>query len=325
MKNLRLACVMVLSSALLSLPAFAQDDEMPIKRTFHDAVVSTYVHEFEPVKIDHQTKVLIDRYHQTIYASPDEENGTLEMQRMLQADGFSLASSDQPYQDRLADFDLLIIHGLPNNKIELENGGVFWKSPLSDSEVEAIVKFVDNGGGLFLTLSHWPNGSGALPLLEALSVKFRDGYIWSKEAPSFTDPKNGICSHYFGLSEEDGTLKVDHPALKSGLDVKRVDYLCGAAIFREKEDAIIRFPPSSINYSPKGIAKETSDDYAGLIGFQFGKGKVVIAGDQGMFRNFIFTFKEGEKLVDLPITLTESNDNANLFIDMMRWISPKIP
>ncbi len=298
--------------------------ENSIKREVIDAVVSDYVHEFPVLSTQHGSRVVIDRFHETIYSLPDEENGTLQMQDMMRRDGFTLVDATSSLDQHLQGADVLIIHGLPNDKVELPNGGVFWKSPLSSEEVDAIIRYIDAGGGLYLSLSHWPGGGGALPLLEALNVKLRDGYVWSKEYPSYVDPASGICSHYFGMSEADGTLNKGHPVAAGPLTVNKVDFLCGTAIFREKKDAILPFPAGSINYTTGEIAAEASDEYAGMIGFSYGKGKVVVATDQGMFRNFIFTFTDGENTEDIAVTLSADNDNANLFINMMRWLSAKI-
>ncbi|GJL94135.1 MAG: hypothetical protein DHS20C05_05400 [Hyphococcus sp.] len=288
-----------------------------------------YRHDFTPLALTHGTHVLIDRFHDTIYKNEGPATGASIMLDIMHRDGFSIEYTETAIDDAtLQNTDVLLIHGLPNDEIALQNGGVFWKSPLTEVELETIVRWVDQGGGLFVSLSHFPGGSGARPLLEAFAVKFRDGYLYSKEYPSFTDPDNGRCSHYFGMSTKDGTLNIDHPMLKSGLPVEKVDYHCGAAIFRNLEDAILPFPPGSGNFVNGSISKtkdnisETSDYYAGMIGFEYGKGKVVVAADQGMFRDFIFTFDSGDRVY---ITITSpDNDNANLFINMMRWLSPKI-
>jgi hypothetical protein len=83
---------------------------------------------------------------------------------------------------------------MPNNKTILKSKGaeeVLYTSPLENIEVESIAKYVNNGGSLLLFLSHFPGGSGALPLLEAFSVKFRDGYAYHNQF--HTTKKKGIC------------------------------------------------------------------------------------------------------------------------------------
>jgi hypothetical protein len=42
----------------------------------------------------------------------------------------------------------------------------------------------------------------------------------------------------------------------------------------------------------------------------------------GVVADFVFTFNNGERVY---VTITSpDNDNANLFVNMMRWLSPKI-
>lgn len=315
-------------AACVFMWAAAAADAPPRKKVVDAEADIEYSHQFEPLAQRHGTRVLIDRHHKTIYRNEGLETGAHVMLDIMDRDGFSVAYAENALAaEALGNADILIIHGLPNDEIELDNGAVFWKSPLSEKEVETIVRFVDAGGGLYLSLSHFPNGSGALPLLEAFAVKFRDGYLYSKEYPSFTDPQNGRCSHYFGMSRRDGTINDGHPIINAGLPVREIDFHCGAAVFRKSGDPVLPFPEASENHTEGSISDpensfEISDAYAGMIGFQYGKGKVVVATDQGMFRNFIFTFDTGERVY---VTITSpDNDNANLFVNMMRWLSPKV-
>lgn len=307
---------------ILAALQVSEGDSADLRRTMVEATVDVdFQLEFPVLENAHETSVLIDRYHDTIYRIEGLASGTSTMLEILAADGFQTAYLDQAISaERLAGSDVLFIHGLPNDEIQLPNGSTFWRSPLADEEVDSVVRWVDGGGGLFLSLSHFPNGSGALPLLEAFSVRFRDGYIYSETYPSFTDPVNGYCSHYFGLSSQDNTLNPDHPLLQHGLPVSRVDLHCGAGVFREAEDVVIGFPAGSVNYDATGLISETSDFYAGMIAFNYGAGRVVIATDQGLFRDFIFEFNTGDRVF---VTITgPDNDNANLFVNTVRWLSP---
>lgn len=301
---------------ILALPALAE-------RTIVDAVAHIeYVHEFSPLADPHHTRVLIDRHHETIYTNEQEHaHGAHAMLDILDRDGYSVRYADEPLTD-LAEADVLIIHGLPNEGIELDEETTFWRSPITDDELDTIVRWVADGGGLFLTLSHFPNGSGGLPLLEAFAVSFRDGYLWHPEHPNFTDPEDR-CSHFFGMDAERGLLNPAHPVLAMGEPVEKVDFHCGAAVVRRPEDVILPFSAGARNYNKDETFFEESDFYAGMIGFDYGMGRVVVATDQGMFRNFIFFFDDETKVY---VTITSpDNDNGNLFVDLMRWLSPKIP
>ncbi len=280
-----------------------------------------FKHQFNALKQKHGTKVLIDRFHQTIYKTDDDSHGAHAMLDIMQRDGFMIEYTEKALDLSEFNTNILIIHGLPNDKILLDNDAIFWKSPISGDELDSVIRWVANGGSLFLTLSHFPGGSGARPMLEAFDVKFRDGYAYSPLYPSFVS-EDGRCSNFFGMSEEQGLLVKSHPIYSKGQPVGKVDFHCGAAIFRHESDVVIAYPKGTGNYNQDNTIHETSDYYAAMIGFDYGKGKVVVTTDQGMFRNFIFTFDEKEKVY---VTLTSpNNDNANLFVNMMRWLSPKI-
>jgi hypothetical protein len=280
---------------------------------------SGYHFEFEPRQTGRGARVMIDRYHPTIYKLPDGETTAEVMLDLMARDGAVVRYLDAAEEFRALAGDVLIIHGLPGEEVPLEGEDTYVRSPLSADDVDAVARFVYEGGGLFLTLSHFPNGSGGKPLLDAFSVSFRDGYLYHPAAPSVLNPEDR-CSHFFGLSVESGTLNAKHPILAAGLPVRRVDFLCGAAVVRRPEDVIIAFPPGSSNYDQDGRLLETSDSYAGLIGFPFGRGRVVVATDQGLFRNLVLETDDGR---EFPVTITSpTNDNAALFLNLMRWLSP---
>ena len=193
---------------------------------------------------------------------------------------------------------------MPNNKTILKSKGteeVLYTSPLENIEVESIAKYVNNGGSLLLFLSHFPGGSGALPLLEAFSVKFRDGYAYHNQF--HTTKKKGICGH-FTMNVANGMLNLNHPVFTSSIDKKTmptsVRFYCGAAT------------------TSKFRMEEASDDYAGMIGFQYGNGRVIICTDQGIFRS-LDLFIDDEKIA-VTIYDTET-DNAGLFVNVLRWLT----
>ncbi|WP_102796996.1 hypothetical protein [Bowmanella denitrificans] len=292
------------------------------KKHVTDAVVDLdYKASFTALAYAHDTKVLIDRVHPTIYQNEGDEHGAHAMLDILLRDGFSYAYIDKALDASALIGDILIIHGLPEVSETLPNGATFWKSGLSAQELQDIVHFVDGGGGLFLVLSHHPGGSGAKALLDALGVEFRDGYLFTSLFPSFVSADDR-CSHFFGMSEKDGLLNTAHPLLAMGETVRKVDFLCGAAVFRQPQDAVLRFPPGSANFNQDNSFHESSDYYAGMLAFEYGRGRVVITTDQGMFRNFIFTFDHKEKV---HVTISSpDNDNAKLFVNTMRWLSSRI-
>lgn len=257
-------------------------------------VDSNYVLKFEGRKGMLHNKIIVDKFHKTIFTRPDPEHACQVMFQLAKKDGFQIKYTENELtKQTLNSSDILIIAGLPNDKIILnkEDGKetIFWKSPLSDKEVESITRWIANGGRIFLFLSHYPNGSGGKPLLEALGVRFRDGGVSHPDYPGL----NGDPCAWFTMNSKNKLINYKHPVLatkqEKALDVDTVRFLCATAIFRNPEDVILAFPKGSTHFTPgendEDLAKETSDNYAGLLGFSYGKGKVIVSSDLGVFRN----------------------------------------
>jgi hypothetical protein len=312
MFSVKLLCFLVLLLSL-HLPAIAQ------KVYVTDSLYSL---DFKPILDKLHSRILVDKYHKTIYTRPQVEQASEVMFKLARKDGFKISFLDKELvKENLQKGDILIIAGLPNDRIMVDKETVFWKSPLSDKEVESITRWVAAGGRLMLFLSHYPNGSGGKPLLEALGVRFRDGGASHPDHPSGEqDP----CA-WFTMTQQNKLINIAHPILAqnkdSNLEVKTVKFLCGTAIFRNPEDILLDFPNQTTHMSPfeneQGDVREISDEYAGMLGFAYGKGKVIVSSDLGIFRNM----KTIENTIITYITITDpAADNAKLLIHCLRWL-----
>jgi hypothetical protein len=292
-------------------------------------VDSSFTYSFTPVNAAHHKRVLIDVYHSTLFkgrTNPYEDKVMLDI---LAADKFKVAFMKEPllYAPLKQQGDILVIAGLPNQAQLLSANDstktTLWQSPLSSQEVEGITRWVFEGGSLLLFMSHFPSGSGGKPLLEAFSVKFRDGYAYHPDHPGLTPTT--LCS-WFTMTQQNGLIRQAHPLLGQqkdpNLQVKRVKWLCGAAVFRNPEDVILSYPARTVLYTPEvgrdvRSFAETSDQYAGMIGFEYGKGRVVVCADQGQFRNNLFR----DKARTVYVTISDPQaDNAALLVSTIRWL-----
>ena len=295
--------------------------------TVEAEIDTTFNYQFESLKNKHHKKILIDEAHNTIYSQPSGKITAREMFRIIESDGFDVQFTKMTLDStHLASTnpDLLIIHGMPNDKIKLQNKEgkeYLYTSPLKNKEVEAIGKYVFNGGSLMLFLSHFPGGSGALPLLEAFSVKFRDGYAYQNQ---FHTSEGGNCGHFL-MNQDNKMLNRSHPIFTSSIDERtlpeNVRFYCGAAIFRNPTDNILRFPDNTTNFTPTNTnvdIEENSNSYAGMIGFKYGSGRVIISTDQGIFRS-LDLFIKGKKVA---VTIHDpASDNAGLLLNSLRWLT----
>jgi len=295
--------------------------------TVEAEIDTTYNYQFKSIKKNNKKKILVDKGHNSIYSNESGVITAREMFRIIKEDGYALSFTDEKLNAetlKSESTDLLLLHGMPNNRIKLTTDSIsetLYLSPLANEEVESIGKFVFNGGGLLLFLSHFPNGSGALPLLEAFNVKFRDGYANQHQ---FHTSKGGKCGHFL-MNSDNQMVNSNHEIFRSAIDTstipENIRFYCGAAVFRNPEDVILGFPNNTINYTPteENIdAEEMSSSYAGMIGFKYGLGRVIICTDQGIFRS-LDLFIDGEKI---PVTIHDPNsENAGLLLNSLRWLT----
>ncbi|MGB5172431.1 MAG: hypothetical protein WBN11_13585 [Eudoraea sp.] len=288
---------------------------------------TSYFYQFKSLKEKNNKKILIDKGHNTIYSNESGVITAREMFRIIEEDGYELNFTDKKLTAEVLNpekTDLLILHGMPNNGIKLKNDlatETLYLSPMANEEVESIGKYVFNGGGLLLFLSHFPGGSGALPLLEAFNVKFRDGYANQHQ---FHTSKGGKCGHFL-MNSKNRMVNFNHAIFQSTIDTSSIPtnirFYCGAAVFRNPEDVILGFPNNTINYTPTNEnfdTEEMSSSYSGMIGFKFGLGRVIICTDQGIFRS-LDLFIDGEKI---PVTIHDPNsENAGLLLNTLRWLT----
>ncbi|AXT20432.1 hypothetical protein D7030_04740 [Flavobacteriaceae bacterium AU392] len=297
------------------------------QRNVEAEIDTTYFYQFESLKDNNNKRVLIDKGHNTIYSEEVGITTAREMFRIIKEDGYEVDYTKKNLSTEILNpekFDLLILHGIPNNKVRLKLDSItetLYISPLKNEEVEAIGNYVFNGGGLFLFLSHFPGGSGGLPLLEAFGVKFRDGYAYQNQ---YHTSNKGKCGHFL-MNSMNKMLKENHPIFTSTLDTntipENIRFYCGAAIFRNPEDVILGFPENTTNYTPTNEPmdiEENSNSYAGMIGFKYGLGRIIICTDQGIFRSL-------NLLIDnkrIPVTIHDpESDNAGLLLNSLRWLT----
>ncbi|WP_298898494.1 hypothetical protein [uncultured Psychroserpens sp.] len=327
-QNISLVIVKIRLLKYICLIFFTSLNVVAQKPTVEAELEEDYRYQFKPVENNHNMTVMIDSIHNTIYSKPYGKETAREMLRIIKADGFNINFSGEKLLEKHLNNEstnLLIIHGMPNDEEVLDNGTkkeILYTSPLNTKEVSNIGKFVFNGGSLLLFLSHFPEGSGALPLVEAFQVKLRDGYAFQEQ---YHTSEDGICGHFM-MDENNKMLNLDHPIFKNSLEKRtipnNVRFYCGAAIFRNPEDVILPFPENTINYTPeigkKEYIEENSNNYAGMIGFEYGNGRVVICTDQGIFRSMNLLIKD--KKIAVTIHDPEAN-NAGLFLNTLRWLT----
>ena len=282
----------------------------------HTTIDTEFSFVFTPLARPHGSTVLIDSYHSTIYRNKSPGNVDTGIIDILQQDGFIADILHQPLMENslTKNINILAIIGMRNSQTRA----------LSKNEIVALKRWINDGGSLLLVVGHFPNGEGAIGLMKALGVEYHNGYANYPGLPG--EKQDQLCSH-FTMSRENNlltsnpVLALDNPAM---LPVNRVKYLCGGAVYRKPGDVILDMPAgTNIYYRNKHngdleMRESSGQPLAGMIGFSYGKGRIVVAADQGIFRNLIKVF-DGKRVY---VTINDPQaDNAALFVNTMRWLA----
>lgn len=273
-----------------------------------------YSFEFTAWPTAHNSAVLIDAYHPTIYQGRDHSQQDTALYNILKADRFAPSYLYQAISPKTLSQDtkLLVIVGM-------RRAG---KPRIRKAEIQHVYNWVINGGSLLLIVGHYPNGKALYPLLQMMGVNYQPDFAY--KAGLVGEKTDAKCSH-FRLVEK-YHLNKQHPILQRSthsLPISQVDFLCGMAISRNREDVVLQLPAgtlSIIHDRTTGRIREVPHQHlmAGMLGFQLGQGKVVVASDQGLFRHLWKDF-QGQKLA---VTMNNpSNQNAELLLNTLRWLA----
>ncbi|MGD2249735.1 MAG: hypothetical protein PVF58_15105 [Candidatus Methanofastidiosia archaeon] len=182
--------------------------------------------------------------------------------------------------DELKNYDVLVI--------------ATFKEEYTTAEQNAIVQFVENGGGLlFLADEESPNDSVTAPF--GVSFFEEDEGIADESAESFRDSiyqfyVTDITDHYI-------TRNIDTIALNYGLPI--TEYESGEVLARTSGDSWIE------KEGEKSKEEKENGPFDILLAQSVGKGRAVFFGDHGSFYNHV---------------VDDERDNLNLLKDTAKWL-----
>lgn len=202
--------------------------------------------------------------------------------RLLRNDGYRVATIDEPFSaSSLAALDILVIVN-PLHASNVDN----WQEPVRSAfgaqEIEAVRRWVEQGGYLVLIADHFPFAGAAAELAQAF------GFGWLNVF-AFNDPPQP--HDVFSLADRS---LIDHPLLRSAdgrNDIPHVTTFTGSAFSApEAAQPLIVLPDSFVLLKPR-VAWEFSADTQAYPGggylqgalMHFGSGRLAMFGEAGMF------------------------------------------
>jgi hypothetical protein len=187
-------------------------------------------------------------------------------------------------------------------------------------EVAALVAWVEEGGSLFLIADHEPFGTAAATLAAAFGVKMQDGTVEDAEhqapgmpGPAFLifDRKNGLLGRHPILAGRNAAEKVETVVSFGGQALAAKEGIAELLVFGKE---------AKVQNGAKPVG-----GLAQLVAFEKGKGRVVIAGEAGLFAAQVITGEAAAKAgVPDPFHFGMTYpgcDNKKLLLNTLRWLA----
>jgi hypothetical protein len=272
---------------------------------------------------------MLDEAHHNIMATAS--GGYRPLVHLLTDSGFTVSPNTLPFNpDRLAATDVVVVAN-PNGADARAHIDERAASAFTGPEIDAVEKWVRDGGGLLLVTDHYPAGVAARPLADRFGVRLSGGWTDDPEH-RWALPGYGHIFGYLVFSLENGLL-ADHPITR-GYDewekIEGVATITGGSmegpagsvpLLRLSSTAVDWIPsgtrsPSDMTAQPKAgdfnpcpsCNQVSAADRSQGIAFAFGRGRVVVIGEMGA-------------LVDYSVP---GMQNRQFALNVVRWLSREL-
>lgn len=264
-----------------------------------------------PAYTARQPSVLFDEAHHNLHTIGGLYKPFADL---IAHDGYRIEANKKPISRGLLDrYRILIIA----NATGAEGGGPKAADPaFTDAECQAIEAWVKAGGALLLIADQLQYGAAAQRLASRFGVEMSQGVT--------IDPRNSVPGMPARLifSREDGLLG-DHPILR-GRDaserIHRVVTYAGQSLRGPRESVpLLPLADTATDRFPDDVVMVRAAGRCRAVALTHGKGRVVVLGEAGALSAQI---GRGGR----PFGMNDpGNDNRQLALNMMHWLSGLIP
>ena len=204
----------------------------------------------------------------------------------------------------------------------------------TEEECDAVRDWVRDGGSLLLLADHTPFGSAAKTLAARFGVEMGEGFVFDLNQCD-GNPTALVFSRENGLLGEHPLLRGRDPAES----ISRVVAFTGQSLsVPEGAAVLLKLSPTAYEAATRddvrasiaaarqgggsaGPAKSVAGRAQG-IAFSFGKGRVVMLGEAGMFSAQIVRASAGGQPLEMKMGMNvEGNDDRQFALNVLHWLS----
>lgn len=264
--------------------------------------------------------VMIDEAHNNYHTMEGRYKPFAEL---LRAHGCTVLPGMQPASaPTLASCDIYVIA----NALAAENVDA-WHRPIRNAfgteEIDAIARWVHEGGSLFLIVDHMPFPGAIDSLAIRFSIRFSDGFALYGGKPGrglmFTRGNDNLRPHWITDTPVDGTPT-------AGARIDSVVTFTGSAFQVERaHDPLLVFGAGMESLEPQ-VAWEFDDKTRRIriegwrhgAALEYGKGRVVVFGEAALF-----SAQRSEQGLPIGMNTPEGQWGAPLLVNIIRWLAAR--
>lgn len=258
------------------------------------------------------SRIYIDEAHNNFHTMDGRYKPFADL---LTRDGYVIKPlKDTIAKNTLDSVDILVISNALNLR-NIQDWTLPTPSAFTKVEIKNIVRWVDEGGSLFLIADHMPFPGAVSELTSQFGFKLNNGFAFDTSSTGFDL-----------FTREAGTLKNNF--ITNGRDnSERVDsiYSFTGEAFQIPEDAvpvmkmnnnfIAMMPDTAWNFEEDTPTIPIADWSQGAVE-NFGKGKVAIWGEAAMFSAQV----AGQNKAKVGMNTPEAKHNYQLLLNIIHWL-----
>lgn len=281
-----------------------------------------------PAYTETHPRVMIDEAHSNFHTAGGRYKPLADL---LRNDGYEVVPGTASFtRESLAGFKVLLIANAAAPDASDDRSA----PAFTEEECDAVRVWVRDGGSLLLLADHTPFGSAAQPLAQRFGVELGAGFVFDL-SQSEGNPTALVFSR-------ENTLLGEHPLLR-GRDpteaINRVVAFTGESLSVPEGAAILlKLSPTAYEAATRadaqaaldaalqgggsvGPAKSVSGRAQGLA-FTFGRGRVVILGEAGLFSAQVVRFEQAGQQQEIKMGMNvEGNDDRQFALNVLHWLS----
>lgn len=256
------------------------------------------------------TVITLDEAHFNFHTLPERYR---PFGNLLEKDGYILKSGTQKFTSSyLSDINILVI---ANAMADTGEWKLPAKSAFSKEEINAVNKWVQNGGSLFLIADHMPFPGAAADLALSFGFNFINGFALKPDmmqAESFSIKEKNLKSSKITL----GRNKSEQ--IDSILSFTGQGFIApkNAMVITElKNDYKIWLPAIAWEFDEKTASMSSSGLVNGAF-MHYGKGRIVVFGEAAMFSAQL----AGEGKEKIGMNNRNAKQNPQLLLNIIHWL-----